>query len=128
MFEDKTGPGPAGGPAPKKPDGRAEVLANIAEMADADRVLAKRLFALIKTVAPELSPRMWYAMPAWAKDGKVVCFFQSGQKFKTRYSTLGFQQEAKLDEGHMWPVAFALTELGDAEEKSIGKLVKRAVS
>ena len=123
MAEEKTG-----GRAAKKADGEAEVLASIAEMSRGDRVIAERLLALIKTVAPELSPRMWYAMPAWAKDGKVVCFFQSGQKFKTRYSTLGFQQAANLDEGRMWPVAFALAELGDAEETRISELVKRAVS
>jgi uncharacterized protein YdhG (YjbR/CyaY superfamily) len=123
MAENKTSGRPA-----KKPDGEAEVLASIAEMSGDDRVIAERLFALIKTVAPELEPRMWYAMPAWAKDGKVVCFFQSGQKFKTRYSTLGFQQAANLDEGHMWPVAFALTRMTDAEEEEISALVKRAVS
>ena len=112
----------------KKADVESEVLASIAEMSQDDRTIAERLFALIKTTAPELSPRMWYGMPAWAKDGKVVCFFQSGQKFKTRYSTLGFQQAANLDEGRMWPVAFALTEMTAAEEQKIGALVKQAVS
>ncbi len=112
----------------KKTDGEGEVLASIAEMSGTDQAMAERLFELIKGVAPDLSPRMWYAMPAWAKDGKVVCFFQSGQKFKTRYSTLGFQQAANLDAGHMWPVAFALTGMTDAEEAEIIALVKRAIS
>jgi uncharacterized protein YdhG (YjbR/CyaY superfamily) len=111
----------------KKTDGEAEVLASIAEMSEDDRAIAERLFALIKTVAPELSPKMWYAMPAWAKDGKVVCFFQSGQKFKTRYSTLGFQQTANLDQGRMWPVAYALTGMTDAEETQISALLTRAI-
>jgi uncharacterized protein YdhG (YjbR/CyaY superfamily) len=111
----------------EKPDAEAEVLASIAEMADDDRVIAKRLFTLLKTVAPELSPKLWYKMPAWALAGEVVCFFQSGRKFKTRYSTLGFQQAARLDHGPMWPVAFALTELTAAEEAEIAALVKRAI-
>jgi uncharacterized protein YdhG (YjbR/CyaY superfamily) len=112
----------------KNADAEAEVIASIAEMSGVDHAIAERLFVLIKTIAPELSPRMWYGMPGWAKDGKVVCFFQSGQKFKTRYSTLGFQQAANLDEGRMWPVAFALTEIADAEEAEISALVRRAVS
>jgi uncharacterized protein YdhG (YjbR/CyaY superfamily) len=112
----------------KKAGGEAEALATIAELAQDDRAIAERLFALIKTIAPELSPKMWYAMPAWAKDDKVVCFFQSGQQFKTRYSTLGFQQAANLDQGSMWPVAFALTKMTDAEEAEISVLVKRAIS
>ena len=123
MAEEKAGRRPA-----KRPDGEAEALARIAEMAKDDRVIAERLFALFKKVAPELTPRMWYGMPAWAIDGKVVCFFQSGQKFKTRYSTLGFQQAANLDQGSMWPVAFALTEMADAEETLISALVTRAIS
>lgn len=110
-----------------KADGEAEVLANIAEMPEADRALAERLHAIIKASAPALSPRLWYGMPAYTKDGKVVCFFQSAQKFKTRYATFGFQHEAKLDEGHMWPVAYALTELTDAEEAKIAALVKKAM-
>jgi hypothetical protein len=112
----------------RKADGEAEVLANIAAMSGSDRVIGERLHAIIKANAPALSPRLWYGMPAYAKDGKVVCFFQSAQKFKTRYATLGFQHEANLDEGHMWPVAFALTELTGAEEARIGALVKQAVS
>lgn len=113
-------------PAAKNADGEAEVLAAIASLPGPDRVIAERLREIVKDAAPVLSPRLWYGMPAWARDGKVVCFFQSGQKFKTRYSTLGFQQEAHLDDGHMWPVAFALTELTDAEEARIAELVKRA--
>ena len=97
-------------------------------MQEPDRALAKRLHAIIKASAPALSPKTWYGMPAYAKDGKVVCFFQSAQKFKTRYATLGFVHEAKLDEGAMWPTAFALKELTAAEEARIGELVKKAVS
>jgi uncharacterized protein YdhG (YjbR/CyaY superfamily) len=108
--------------------GESEVLAKIAEMEEADRVLAERLHAIITTSAPELAPRTWYGMPAYAKDGHVVCFFQSAQKFKTRYATLGFSDQAHLDEGAMWPTAFALTELTAAEEARIGALVKQAVS
>ncbi len=115
-------------PAAKKADGEAEVLANIASMSGSDRAIGERLHAIIKENAPALSPRLWYGMPAYAKDGKVVCFFQSSQKFKTRYATFGFQHEANLDEGHMWPVAFALTELTAAEEARISALVKKAVS
>ena len=107
--------------------GESDVLAKIAEMPRPDRALAERLHAIIKASAPALSPRTWYGMPAYAKDGKVVCFFQSAQKFKTRYATLGFNDAASLDEGAMWPVAFALTELTAAEEARIGTLVKRAV-
>jgi hypothetical protein len=112
----------------KKADGEAEVLAKIAEMPEPDRALGERLHALIKASAPTLSPRLWYGMPAYAKDGKVVCFFQSAQKFKTRYATFGFMHEANLDEGGMWPTAFALKELTAAEEARIGALLKRAVS
>jgi hypothetical protein len=109
-----------------KPDGESEVLAKIAEMPEPDRTMSKRLHDLIKTSAPTLSPRLWYGMPAYALDGKVVCFFQSAQKFKTRYATFGFSEAAKLDEGAMWPVAFALKELTAAEEKRIAALVKKA--
>jgi len=112
----------------RKADGEAEVRANIAAMSGADRAIGERLHAIIKATAPALTPRLWYGMPAYARDGKVVCFFQSAQKFKTRYATLGFQHEANLDEGHMWPVAFALTELTGAEEAKIRALVKQAVS
>jgi uncharacterized protein YdhG (YjbR/CyaY superfamily) len=111
-----------------KMDGESDVLAKIAEMAEPDRAMAERLHAIIKAIAPALSPRTWYGMPAYAKDGKVVCFFQSGQKFKTRYSTLGFQQDANLDEGAMWPTAFALAELTAAEEARISALVQKAAS
>jgi uncharacterized protein YdhG (YjbR/CyaY superfamily) len=116
------------GRSTKKADGESDVLAKIAEMEGSDRDMAERLHALIKASAPALSPRTWYGMPAYAKDGKVVCFFQSGQKFKTRYATLGFSDAAKLDEGAMWPVAFALKELTAAEEEQIVALVKKALS
>jgi uncharacterized protein YdhG (YjbR/CyaY superfamily) len=108
-------------------DGESDVLAKIAEMPEPDRALAERLHAIIKTSAPALSPRTWYGMPAYAKDGKVVCFFQSAQKFKTRYATFGFSAEANLDEGAMWPTAFALTEMTPDDEARIGALVKKAV-
>ncbi len=111
-----------------KPDGESDVLAKIAEMQRSDRAMAKRLHAIVKASAPDLSPRTWYGMPAYAKDGKVVCFFQSAQKFKSRYATLGFSDEANLDEGAMWPTSFALKELTAAEEARIGALVKKAVS
>jgi uncharacterized protein YdhG (YjbR/CyaY superfamily) len=114
--------------AADKADGESAVLAKIAEMPARDRAMAKRLHAIIKASAPALSPRTWYGMPAYAKDGKVVCFFQSGQKFKTRYATFGFSDEAHLDEGTMWPNAFALTEVTAADEARIGALVKKAVS
>ena len=102
------------------------MLAKIAEMPEPDRVMAERLHAIIKASAPALAPRTWYGMPAYAKDGKVVCFFQSAQKFKTRYATLGFSDKANLDDGAMWPTAFALTELTAAEEAKIRALVKKA--
>ena len=114
--------------ASRKADGESEVLAKIAEMREPDRAMARRLHAIIKTSAPALSPRTWYGMPAYAKDGKVLCFFQSAQKFKTRYATFGFNDAAKLDEGAMWPVAFALTKLTADDEARIGALVKKAVS
>jgi len=111
-----------------KADGASAVLAKIAEMHEPDRAMAKRLHAIIKASAPALSPKTWYGMPAYAKDGKVVCFFQSAQKFNTRYATLGFSDAANLDEGAMWPTVFALTELTAADEARIGALVKKAVS
>jgi uncharacterized protein YdhG (YjbR/CyaY superfamily) len=111
-----------------KADGEREVLAKIAEMREEDREMATRLHAIVKAAAPDLSPRTWYGMPAYAKDGKVVCFFQSGQKFKTRYATLGFSDKANLDDGNMWPTAFALKELTASEEARITALVKQAVS
>jgi uncharacterized protein YdhG (YjbR/CyaY superfamily) len=109
-------------------DGESEVLAKIGEMAASDRAMAKRIHAIVKAGAPALSPKLWYGMPAYAKDGKIVCFFQDARKFKTRYSTLGFNDAANLDEGGLWPVAFALKELTAAEEARIGALVKKAVS
>jgi hypothetical protein len=112
-----------------KAGGESVVLAKIAEMTGPDRAMAQRLHAIIKASAPVLSPKTWYGMPAYAnKDGKVVCFFQSAQKFKTRYASFGFSDTANLDEGHMWPVAFALKELNAAEEARIAALVKKAVS
>ena len=108
-------------------EGEAAVLAKIAEMQPADRAMAERIHAVIKASAPSMQPRLWYSMPAYAKDGKTVCFFQPALKFKTRYSTLGFNDPAKLDDGGMWPVAFALKELTPAEEARIGALVKKAV-
>jgi uncharacterized protein YdhG (YjbR/CyaY superfamily) len=116
------------GPRAAKADGESDVLAKIAEMPEPDRVLAERLHAIVKASAPELSPRTWYGMPAYAKDGKIVCFFQPAEKFKTRYATLGFSDKANLDEGTMWPTTFALTELTAADEARIGGLVKKAVS
>ncbi len=109
-------------------DGETDVLAKIAEMSEPDRGIAKRLHAVIKASAPTLSPKTWYGMPAYAKDGKIVCFFQSGQKFKSRYATLGFQDAANLDDGDFWPSSFALKRLTPAVEEKIGKLVKRAAS
>ena len=111
-----------------KADGESAVLAKIAEMREPDRTMAKRLHAIIKESAPALSPRLWYGMPAYAKDGKVVCFFQAAQKFKTRYATFGFSDKANLDEGAMWPNAFALKGLTATEEARIAALVKKAVS
>jgi uncharacterized protein YdhG (YjbR/CyaY superfamily) len=116
------------GPRAADADGESEVLAKIAEMTGADRAMAERLHAVIKASTSALSPKLWYGMPAYAKDGKVVCFFQPAQKFKTRYSTFGFNDAAKLDEGTMWPVAFALTKLTAADEAKIAALVKKAVS
>jgi uncharacterized protein YdhG (YjbR/CyaY superfamily) len=109
-------------------DGESEVLAKIAEMTDADRAMAERVHAIVTAAAPALAPRTWYGMPAYAKDGKVVCFFQNARKFKTRYATLGFSDTANLDEPDMWPVAFALKEMTADVEERIGALVKRAVS
>ena len=114
-------------PAAERAEGEREVLAKIAEMPEADRAMAERLHAIVKASAPDLSPRTWYGMPAYAKDDKVVCFFQSSQKFKTRYATFGFSDKANLDQGSMWPVAFALMELTAADEARIAALVKKAV-
>jgi uncharacterized protein YdhG (YjbR/CyaY superfamily) len=108
-------------------DAEKDVLAKIAEMPKSDRAMAKRLHAIVKDSAPDLAPRTWYGMPAYAKDGKVVCFFQSADKFKSRYATFGFSDTANLDQGAMWPTSFALKELTDAEEKKIAALLKKAV-
>ena len=116
------------GPRAKKVDGESDVLAKISAMPEPDRAIGERLHAIIKANAPALSPRLWYGMPAYAKEGKIVCFFQSAQKFKTRYATFGFMHEANLDEGGMWPTAFALKELTAAEEAKIAALVRKAVS
>jgi uncharacterized protein YdhG (YjbR/CyaY superfamily) len=116
------------GPRAGKANGESAVLAKIAEMEGPDRAKAERLHAIIKATAPALSPKTWYGMPAYARDGKVVCFFQSAQKFKSRYATLGFSDEANLDEGAMWPTSFALQELTAAEEARIVALVEKAVS
>ena len=109
-------------------EGESDVLAKIAEMQEPDRAMAERLHEIVKASAPALSPKTWYGMPAYAKDGKIVCFFQAAEKFNARYATLGFSDEASLDEGAMWPTSFALKELTAAEEAKIGALVKWAVS
>jgi len=111
-----------------KADGERDLLAKVAEMPEPDRVMAERLHAIVTASAPDLSPKTWYGMPAYARDGKVVCYFQSAHKFKSRYATFGFNDTANLDEGAMWPTAFALKELTAAEEARIGELVKKAVS
>lgn len=116
------------GPRAKKADGEGDVLAKIAEMPEPERTIAERLHAIVKANAPALSARTWYGMPAYAKDGHVVCFFQSAHKFKTRYATFGFSDKANLDDGTVWPVAFALKELTASDEARIGALVKKAVS
>jgi uncharacterized protein YdhG (YjbR/CyaY superfamily) len=113
--------------AASRAEAEKDVLAKIAEMEESDRVMAERLHALIKTTAPELSPRTWYGMPAYAKDGNVVCFFQDARKFKSRYATFGFSDKANIDEGTMWPTSFALKELTAADEARIAELVKKAV-
>ena len=112
----------------KKADGESDLLAKVAEMPRADRVMAEKLHALVKASAPDLTPKTWYGMPAWAMDGKVVCFFQSADKFKARYATFGFSDTAKLDDGAMWPTSFALKKLTRADEKRIAALLKKAVS
>jgi uncharacterized protein YdhG (YjbR/CyaY superfamily) len=117
-----TGRGPRG----RKADEAETMLAKIAEMAEPDRGMAERLHAVITAAAPSLTPKTWYGMPGWAKDGKVMCFFQSAAKFKTRYATFGFNETAALDDGTMWPTAFALTDLTDEDVARIGELVKKA--
>ncbi len=116
------------GPRAGKADGESDVLAKIAEMTGPDRAMAERLHAIVKANAPALSPKTWYGMPAYAKDGKVVCFFQSSQKFNSRYATFGFNDTANLDAGAMWPTSFALKKLTAADEATIAALVKKAVS
>jgi uncharacterized protein YdhG (YjbR/CyaY superfamily) len=116
------------GPRANKADGEGDVLAKIAEMPEPDRAMAERIHAIIKAGAPALSPRTWYGMPAYAKDGNVVCFFQSAHKFKARYATFGFSDKANLDDGNVWPVAFALKELTATDEVRISTLVKKAVT
>jgi uncharacterized protein YdhG (YjbR/CyaY superfamily) len=111
----------------KDTEGADAVLAKIAEMPDDERALAERVYAIVMETAPDLQPRTWYGMPAWSKDGKVVCFFQNPAKFKSRYATLGFSDKAKLDDGAMWPISYALTKLTPAVERQIGALVKQAV-
>lgn len=111
----------------KKADALADLMAKVAEMPDAERLIAERIHSLVTAAAPDLEPRTWYGMPAWAKDGKVLCFFQPATKFESRYSTFGFQDVAALDDGVMWPASFAITALGPAEEKQITELVTRAV-
>ena len=112
----------------RKADGESALLAKVAEMKGSDRAMAKRLHAIVKASAPALEPKTWYGMPAYAKDGKVLCFFQSAEKFNSRYATFGFSDEANLDEGAMWPTSFALTKLTAADEAKIGALVQKAVS
>ena len=114
--------------AERKADGEKALLEKVAEMPEPDRAMAERLHAIVTASAPDLSPRTWYGMPAYAKDGKVVCYFTAASKFKSRYATFGFNDEANLDEGNIWPVSFALTELTAADEARIGALVKKAVS
>lgn len=112
----------------KETDLENEVLTKIAEMPESDRAVAERLHAVVKANAPDLKPKLWYGMPAYARDGKIVCFFTPAHKFKTRYATFGFEEAANLDEGTMWPTSFALTRLTAADEKKIGELVKKAAS
>ncbi len=114
--------------AGKNPDGEADLLAKVAEMREPDRSMAERIHAIVKATAPDLEPKTWYGMPAWAKDGKVVCFFQSAQKFDARYATFGFNDSGNLDEGAMWPTAYALWELTPAAEQTIRELVKKSVN
>ena len=110
-----------------KVDGEADLLAKVAEMPTSDRVMAERIHAIVSEVAPVLEPKTWYGMPAWARDGKVVCFFKSADKFKSRYATFGFEEQARIDEGTMWPTSFGITKLTAADERLIAELVKRAV-
>lgn len=126
MGEEKAGARPAREPANRKGDGLTDVLANIAAMPERDQAMARRFHSIILRTAPSLKPRLWYGMPAYTKNGKVLCFFQSAAKFRARYATFGFDEVAALDEGSMWPTSWALTELGDEEERRIEALVRRA--
>lgn len=126
MAQDKKVAKPAAGSG-KKADGLTEVLENIAAMPEPDRAIAMRFHSIVERTAPSLTPRLWYGMPAYAKDGKVLCFFQSASKFKARYATFGFEEQAALDDGAMWPTAFALTDLGDEEEVRIEALIRKAM-
>lgn len=127
MAGDAADAKPGRGQAKKKVDGLTEVLENIAAMPEHDRAMALRFHALVEQVAPSLTPRLWYGMPAYAKDGKVLCFYQSASKFKARYATFGFEEIAALDSGNMWPTAYALTGLGDEEEARIAELIRTAM-
>jgi uncharacterized protein YdhG (YjbR/CyaY superfamily) len=127
MAEDTVETQPKRRPAKKKADGLTEVLENIAAMPEHDRAMAERFHSIVERAAPSLKPRLWYGMPAYAKDGKVLCFFQGASKFKARYATVGFDEVAALDEGSMWPTSWALTELGDEEAARIEELVRKAV-
>ncbi len=127
MSADATGGSPAEKPRVKKGDGMADVLANIAEMPEPDRVMAERFHEIVLRTAPSLVPRLWYGMPAYTKNGKVLCFFQAAAKFKARYATFGFDAAAALDDGNMWPTSFALIALGDDEAERIAALVKKAM-
>lgn len=127
MAEDKDGAKAKRASGAKKADGLTEMLENIAAMPEHDRAMAERFRAIVERTAPSLKSRLWYGMPAWTKDGKVLVFFQGSSKFKARYSTFGFEEIAALDDGDMWPTAFALTELGDAEEARIEELLRRAM-
>ena len=127
MAQDKASGGSASEPRKKKVDGLTEVLDNIAAMPERDREMARKFHSIVERTAPDLKPRLWYGMPAYSKDGKVLCFFQSASKFKARYATFGFEEQAALDDGAMWPTAYALTRLGDAEEARIEELIRKAV-
>ncbi|MDZ4180028.1 MAG: DUF1801 domain-containing protein [Coriobacteriia bacterium] len=127
VADDKNTTKPARAAGKKKVDGLTEVLETIAAMPDQDRAIATRFHTIVEKAAPSLKPRLWYGMPAYSKDGKVLCFFQAASKFKTRYSTFGFEESASLDEGAMWPTAYALVELGDAEEARVEELIRRAM-
>jgi len=127
MGEEQEGTKPTRGQAAKKADGLTQVLENIAAMPEHDREMALRFHSIVERTAPSLKPRLWYGMPAYTKDGKVLCFFQSAAKFKARYATFGFDEPAALDDGNMWPTSYALLELGDEEEAKIEALIRQAV-